>query len=340
MLSDSAMSNTTEVFDNPHVAGQKLRIVREALGLSTEAVELQLRLQPGYIDAFELAEWDKLPSAVFLRGYLAAYCKLLNTDVLQYLPAYESVWRERIVRGKSSLKLNSSNTTENPPKLHALEASTAKAVTGESKQQLTGEANTGAKPLFAIDAEPDYQAPSLHWHVLAVFLLSALVVLASFWEPVSGGWRNLTQKLQPLGPYNLDQGLYEGLDQRIHSINDAAFEEELNALLLDGSPNPAFAPAVVLTPLGQKNTWLVGQSSEMQQDTLEVYFVRETNIEVRDSKGLEGANEHHASGALIKIGGDAPFTIVVDDPSAVMVKFNQLPVDLLSDSFVENVTHD
>lgn len=58
--------------------GHRLRVAREARQLTRDAVAVQLRVEPKVIDALERDDYAQLPAAVFVRGYLRAYSKLVG----------------------------------------------------------------------------------------------------------------------------------------------------------------------------------------------------------------------------------------------------------------------
>ncbi len=80
--------------DAPAVAesaspGQRLRMAREARHVTRDAVAAHLRIEPGTIDALEIDDYARLPAAVFVRGYLRAYAKLVGLEVDPLLSAFD-----------------------------------------------------------------------------------------------------------------------------------------------------------------------------------------------------------------------------------------------------------
>jgi cytoskeletal protein RodZ len=63
----------------PHV-GAALRAVREARGLTLQAIADMTRVRPVYLAAIEEMSLDDLPSRPFVVGYLRAYAKALGLD--------------------------------------------------------------------------------------------------------------------------------------------------------------------------------------------------------------------------------------------------------------------
>jgi cytoskeleton protein RodZ len=72
--------------------GSILRAERETLGVSLREVAETLNLSMSVVRAIEADDLDKLPGAVFARGYLRAYARLLELDpepLLRCYPRYE-----------------------------------------------------------------------------------------------------------------------------------------------------------------------------------------------------------------------------------------------------------
>ena len=294
------------VFKDAQSAGQKLKMMREAQGLTAESVELQLCLQPGYIEAMEAARWVDLPSPVFLKGYLGAYCKLLNSDVSQYLPAFERAWSE--------------------------------CGSDVSQSVVTEGGGEPVRPL-KLAVSPDYEGLDLRGHVALFSLMLVFIGGVLYWDGVTA-YIDQMQARSMARTMLLEGGVKRpelGSDVAVVSRDDAAFERRLDLLLGAEAEfaieSESAAQKVVLTELGRPNTWLVGQASAGGQDALELYFLRQTRVEIIDSQGQKGAeaDNEYASGALLKFGGRAPFTLMIEDPSAVMVKFNQQPIDFITE---------
>lgn len=69
--------------------GRRLRGEREALGVSVREVADTLNLSTNVVQALEDDDYKELPGAVFIRGYVRAYARLLDLDpapLLEQLP--------------------------------------------------------------------------------------------------------------------------------------------------------------------------------------------------------------------------------------------------------------
>lgn len=60
--------------------GQTLRALREAQNLGLADIAARMRLDPRIIAAIESGDHDALPSALYVRGYVRGYARLIGTD--------------------------------------------------------------------------------------------------------------------------------------------------------------------------------------------------------------------------------------------------------------------
>ncbi|MBP1730653.1 MAG: transcriptional regulator, family [Deltaproteobacteria bacterium] len=72
--------------------GKILESAREKKGLTLEQVSEALCLRRNVVQALESADWDALPHAVYVKGYV--------TDYARYLDVYESMVPYVSFRGK------------------------------------------------------------------------------------------------------------------------------------------------------------------------------------------------------------------------------------------------
>lgn len=70
------------------ITGKLLEKVREAKGISVEVIAERTKIGIGYLRAIEGDQFDDLPPAVYLRGFLVQYVKLLKLDTARVVEAY------------------------------------------------------------------------------------------------------------------------------------------------------------------------------------------------------------------------------------------------------------
>ncbi|MDE0479737.1 MAG: helix-turn-helix transcriptional regulator [Gammaproteobacteria bacterium] len=73
---------------DPLSAGPMLREAREKSGLSVFEVAEKLHLTEHYVHALESEDYEKLPSEVYVNGYIKSYALLLDLDEEQVMGAY------------------------------------------------------------------------------------------------------------------------------------------------------------------------------------------------------------------------------------------------------------
>jgi cytoskeleton protein RodZ len=71
--------------------GSQLRKARERKGLEQSKMAAQLHLSQEMIQALEWDDYEKLPAAVFVQGYLKNYARLLGVDETAVIRAYQDL---------------------------------------------------------------------------------------------------------------------------------------------------------------------------------------------------------------------------------------------------------
>ena len=75
----------------PQGCGEALRSAREQAGLSLQEVSQRLKMPAKVLHALEAGQWDQSGGAVFVRGQLRSYGRLLKVDVEPFLQQAETV---------------------------------------------------------------------------------------------------------------------------------------------------------------------------------------------------------------------------------------------------------
>jgi cytoskeleton protein RodZ len=84
------MAEAPQLQSSRRSAGETLRYHREARNLAVEDIAAQMRLDPRVIEALESDDYGNLPAALYVRGYLRGYAKILKLDPSGLLQLYES----------------------------------------------------------------------------------------------------------------------------------------------------------------------------------------------------------------------------------------------------------
>ena len=77
----------------PQGCGAALRSAREQAGLSVQDVSQRLKMPARVLQALEAGQWDQSGGAVFVRGQLRSYGRLLKVDVEPFLQQADAVAR-------------------------------------------------------------------------------------------------------------------------------------------------------------------------------------------------------------------------------------------------------
>lgn len=75
--------------EHPGGPGQRLAKAREARQLTVEAIAAQLRVETKVIAALDRDDYEQLPSAVFVRGYLRAYARAVGLPAEPLIEAFD-----------------------------------------------------------------------------------------------------------------------------------------------------------------------------------------------------------------------------------------------------------
>lgn len=73
--------------------GEYLKREREVRGISLEDISRTTKIRVGLLAAIERDDFDALPAAPFVKGFIQAYCKYLGLDVQDALLRYEAYLR-------------------------------------------------------------------------------------------------------------------------------------------------------------------------------------------------------------------------------------------------------
>jgi len=113
-LSDNQSAQTDKLDDITEATlGAVLREARESLGLSVADVANQIKFAPRQIEAIEAGDYQHLPEAAFLRGFIRSYAKILQLDaqkLLAALPGSKTVTMELTIPPSVGVPLPSANS--------------------------------------------------------------------------------------------------------------------------------------------------------------------------------------------------------------------------------------
>ena len=83
------MNQKNDAPDMSALPGLQMRKARTEKSISIEEAAMSLGLTERSLKALESDDYEKLPSAVYIRGYIRRYCSLLNIDESPVLQGFE-----------------------------------------------------------------------------------------------------------------------------------------------------------------------------------------------------------------------------------------------------------
>jgi cytoskeleton protein RodZ len=87
MADTSTQNKNEDMFETP---GQLLRLHREKLDLSMQDIAKQIHLDVKIIEAIEDDSSEEMPSAIYVRGYLRSYAKIVNANADKIIELYNA----------------------------------------------------------------------------------------------------------------------------------------------------------------------------------------------------------------------------------------------------------
>ena len=294
---------------SPLSPGQMLSAARVQQNLTQREVAETLHITMHYVNAIEHDEHDKLPGAVFAKGYIKRYAEIMALDETAVMVAYEGLGyaSPAAIAGTGR---NTSKPRRVGKSLWAVAASAAVfislflglwAFNGEDADTPAGslepalsespESSGPAQPLTAVPAAPD-DSDSASRRAAAVVRDHQSLPLASPQQAT------------------LDGQAVSG------SVNQAEIDGG------DASGLDSAEPATVVEGEGK--------------DTLKLSFSGTSWIEVRDSGDGDRYRELRMAGDVLEIKGVAPFDVFLGDAPRIRLSLNGNDIDLSQEPRIDN----
>ena len=289
--------------------GRMLSAARVQQNLTQREVAETLHITMHYVNAIEHDEHDKLPGAVFAKGYIKRYAEIMALDETAVMAAYEGLGHAsptaiagtgRNTRkprrvGKSLWVVAASATVFISLflGLWAWNGEDANTPAGSLEPALSGspESSGPAQPLTATPAAPD--------------------------ESDSASQRAATAVRDP-------QSLPLASPQQA-AVDRQAVSGSVNRAEIDGgdaSELDSAEPATVVEGEGK--------------DTLKLSFSGTSWVEVRDSGDGERYRALRMAGDVLEIKGVAPFDVFLGDAPRIRLSLNGDDIDLSKESRIDN----
>lgn len=278
--------------------GQMLSAARAQKNLTQRQVAEALHITMHYVNAIEHDEHDKLPGAVFAKGYIKRYAEIMALDETAVMAAYEGL-------------------------SHASPASIAGTARNTNKIRRAGKSlwavAVSATVLISLflglwawngeeaDTAQGFEEPAL----------SELPESASTAENGSGAWR--------VAPAVIDaQSLLLASPQQA-TVDGRAVSGSINRTETDmgnASGGDSAGPANLAEGEGK--------------DTLKLSFSGTSWIEVRDSGDGDRYRGLRMAGDVLEIKGEAPFDVFLGDAPQIRLSLNGDDIDLSQETRIDS----
>ena len=286
--------------------GQMLSAARVHHNLTQREVAETLHITMHYVNAIEHDEHDKLPGAVFAKGYIKRYAEIMALDETAVMAAYEGL------RPASPAVIV--GTSRNAKKARCV---------GKSLWVLAASATVFITLFLGLWAWRGEEADTPRGSVIPV--LSELPKSANSEQPVtpmpagigSASRRAATavRETQSLPLASPQQATVDGRAGS-GSINRAETDEG------NASGGASSGPATVVEGEGQ--------------DTLKLSFSGTSWIEVRDSGHGDRYRDLRVAGDVLEIKGVAPFDVFLGDAPRIRLSINGDVIDLSQETRIDN----
>jgi cytoskeleton protein RodZ len=272
--------------------GARLSEARQAQGLATADVARRLKLSIGQVEALEAGRYHDLPGAIFVRGFIRNYAKLVRLDPGELLQAVADSLPQATPRPEMPPSPNIPFPTATTRRWPRLTAGAAVVVVGllavyefagnESPQTVATSPAGDAPPAKALPAKKSAPAQSP--------------------SPAAAA--------RPGAPRNPPEAT-------------APIARHASPVVPDAPAAPA-PSAQAIAPQPQELTGMAtGEAREVR-----FVFDEESWVEVRDRNDTVIFYQLNASGTTRRVSGLPPLTIVVGNAHGVRMTYAGQPVDL------------
>lgn len=331
-------------------AGDILRQERERLGLNEKEVADQLHITMHYVKALESNSYEKLPGAVFAKGYLKSYALLLGLDVEDLMSRYDEFTYQQKADSEQErrlLRARKKKDRNKPFVIISLIVFVAgflglwlvNSYFGEgsvsdvpSTAESTGDAGRAENLRPALPQVVEQQVttpPQLTLEVEAEEV--AVPIPIPQLTGTSPTLEEVVVALETLG--EVDSGSVES--GQSNEAESSPSLEELTAALqaLRGGQVEQAANIESSTDAEQPRVIAIGATGS---DILRISFTGESWVEVNDSESQQIYRDIRAAGDVLEITGSAPFNILLGDAPFTSMSLNGDEIDLSADIRIDN----
>jgi cytoskeleton protein RodZ len=332
----------TEQSSDALTAGDILQQERQRLGLNEKKVADQLHITVNYVKALESNSYEKLPGAVFAKGYLKSYALLLGLDFEDLMSRYDEFTHQQNAESAQERRLLIALKKKDRNKPLVI-VSLIIFVTGFLVLWL-------ANSYFSEESVSDVPAsvegaqnirPALSQVNESQVTTPPQLTLEVETEENSAptDQSTITPSLEELSVIASELLVEVDLDSNVDS-SSAVISETSGS---EGSPSLEDL-ASALQALRVEQAAGAKASSQPRvitieaigSDLLRISFIGESWIEVNDSESRQIYRDIREAGDVLEITGSAPFNILLGDAPFISMSLNGDEIDLSADIRIDN----
>lgn len=345
MPTEPLMEPATEQSIDALTAGDILQQERQRLGLNEKEVADQLHITMHYVKALESNSYEKLPGAVFAKGYLKSYALLLGLDVEDLMSRYDEFTHQQNADSAEERRLLIARKKKDRNKPLVI-VSLIVFVVGFLGLWL-------ANSYFAEESVSDLPStvesvegaenirPALSQVVESQVTSQPQLTLEVEPEEISASTRQstITTSLEELPVLASEQLVEVDFDSTV----DSESAQSAEATGSEGSPSVEELTSA-LQALRAEQTASAEATDQPQvitieaigNDVLRISFIGESWIEVNDSESQQIYRDIREAGDVLEITGSAPFNILLGDAPFISMSLNGDEIDLSADIRIDN----
>ena len=361
-----AETDGAEVAISVLTAGDILHQARQRLGLNEKEVADKLHITMHYVKALESNSYEKLPGAVFAKGYLKSYALLLGLDVEDLLSRYDeftyqqkadSKEERRLLRARKKKDRNKplviisllvfiagflglwlvnsyftqKSVSDVPNTVEPVDDVRASLPRLNALQVTT-------QPQFTLEVEPEkISAPARQPMITPLLVTGAVDVPERFLEVDPGSIVGSQVARRIENGENGESGESRESRENGESGESSGAEGETT---LEGL-TAALQVLTVEQTVGAESTVKTDQPrlisiQAIGNDILRISFTGQSWIEVNDSESQQIYRDIRAAGDVLEITGSAPFNILLGDALFTVMSLNGDEIDLSGDIRIDN----
>lgn len=334
--------------------GDVLKAAREALHVSEREVADALNLPLSVIEAMEANDYEQLPPAVFTRGYLRSYARLLELDADDVVASFPVTEEDNVTSLTGEVAAISTPNPLADKRVQMIAAAGVAVVlliivvvtlSSSPDEAATQEPVAAGRVSESVDTpEPGAVDQQTQTTVNPAQETSG----ESFTEASSGSFTEDSADSTPSSALRADRTTTPALDTDLESVserdiepgNEAAQTSAAAATALveseieiespvevvdESAPESATAEVITdPTPAGMRRITPFGD------DVLTMTFSEDCWVDIKDRDGAQLYGDLIRGGRTIALIGDAPFRILLGYAPGALVSFNGEPLDVES----------